>query len=189
VTAIASTKLQKLLRFCQAVFQRGKSSDGTRERQQLRFPDLFEKRLERLETRHQTLAATPSCPRSVPHHYALVYKLYTVRERDRRIHRRCCKSFLVCRPLLLSQNPLSLSLSLSLAGCNNKGSGGCRLFVRACLRRNARGEGAFRSARASVDLLRLCVPGSRAVKRYGGWVRALPRVSCVGGAARPDRPR
>jgi len=115
VTAIASTKLQKLLRFCQAVFQGGESSDGTRERQQLRFPDLFEKRLERLETRHQTLATTPGCPRSVPHHYALVYKLYTVRERDRRIHRRCCKSSLHCRPLLSSQNPLSLSLSLSLS--------------------------------------------------------------------------
>jgi hypothetical protein len=109
-----------------------------------------------------------------------VYKLYTVRERDRRIHRRCCKSFLHCRPLLLSQN---------LAGCNNKASGGCRLLVRACLRRNARGEGAFRSARATDDVLRLCVPGSRAVKWYGGWVRALPRVSCVGGAARPARPR
>jgi hypothetical protein len=81
------------------------------------------------------------------------------------------------------------SISLSLAGCNNKGSGGCRLFVRACLRRNARGEGAFLSARASDDVLRLCVPGSRAVKWYGGWARALPRVSCVGGAARPARAR
>jgi hypothetical protein len=88
-----------------------------------------------------------------------VYKLHTVRERDRRIHRRCCKSF---RPLLLSQNPLKI-FSLSLGATAKHPEVVVCLCVRACGATQG-GEGAYRSARASDDVLRLCVPGSRAVK-------------------------